>query len=242
MHLDVEEFLNFYTTPLGMAVTKIVCKKILTLSPPDKNMKILGVGYPTPYLGILQKHVDRVIAMMPAQQGVIAWPSHGKNLTLLSDDDAFPFPDDYFDRLFLCHGLEFSENPKRLLNEAWRVLAPRGKIFLLVPNRKGFWASFSHTPFGHGKPYTTQQLRTLLERTNFSFIKRERALFFPPTSWPLILRAASTWEKAGTQFYRAVSGLLLVEAEKNLVDLLPEKYRARVLVDKPAFGGIGEKY
>lgn len=234
MHLDVEEFLNFYTTPLGMAVTKILSKKLYEFSHLDPQMKVLGVGYPTPYLAPLQKYVERTIAMMPAQQGVMAWPAHAKNLTLLAADDAFPFPDSSFERIVLVHGLEFSENPKRLLNEAWRVLAPHGKLFIMVPNRKGYWASFGHTPFGHGKPYTTQQIRVLLERTNFSFVKRERALFFPPTSWPLILRAASTWEKAGAQFYRAISGLLLVEAQKNLVEILPEKYRARIFVEKPA--------
>lgn len=236
MHLDVEEFLNFYTSPLGHVVAKILSKKLFDISDLDQRMKILGIGYPTPYLAPLQKYVERSIAMMPSQQGVMAWPPNAENVTLLAEDDALPLPDNYFDRVFLMHGVEFSENPKRLLNEAWRVLAPDGKLFIVVPNRKGYWASFGHTPFGHGKPYTTQQMRSLLERTNFSFIKRERALFFPPLSAPLILRAATTWEKAGTQFYRAISGLLLIEAEKNLVEILPEKSRIRILGERPVMG------
>lgn len=236
MHIDVEEFLNFYATPLGKAVAKVVSRRLFYMADLNPRMKILGVGYPTPFLSPLQKYVERSIALMSAQQGVIAWPSNGKNLTLLSDEGSFPLLDGFFDRIFVMHGLEFCEDPSEFLKEIWRVLSPQGRVIFAIPNRKGYWASFGHTPFGHGKPYTTKQLRTLLERHSFSFIKRERALYFPPVSWGPIVRTAATWEKAGGKFYRAVSGLLLIEVEKTSNELQAMKVRSRVFVEKPALG------
>ena len=42
--------------------------------------------------------------------------------------------------------LEWSEKPRDLLRELWRVLAPNGRLLLVVPNRRGLWARVDTTP------------------------------------------------------------------------------------------------
>ena len=49
--------------------------------------------------------------------------------------------------------------------EIWRVLSGNGRLLVIAPNRRGIWARFEHTPFGHGRPYTSSQLYRLLRDT-----------------------------------------------------------------------------
>lgn len=47
--------------------------------------------------------------------------------------EATPYPDDFFDVLFVCHSLEHSENPAAALREFKRVLKPGGLAFVILP-------------------------------------------------------------------------------------------------------------
>ena len=64
----------------------------------------------------------------------------------------------------MVHALEHAEDPRETLKEMWRVLAPNGRLVIVVPNRRGLWASFEHTPFGSGRPYSRGQLIASFER------------------------------------------------------------------------------
>lgn len=218
MFQDVQILIDFYSSDLGKVVSRIIQKKIISLTPHLKNQKILGLGYTSPFLEPLQPFVDRLILAMPAPQGFVAYPKNEfeKNTSLLTHENQLPFPDCFFDIIFVSHLIENTESLTAFLKETWRVLADHGKIIMLVPNRKGIWSQFSKTPFGHGRPFTTRQIRSQLDKSRFSFLKRERMLYFPPVNTRFILRYAKTWENAGHQFYRSFSGALLVEAQKNL--------------------------
>ena len=39
------------------------------------------------------------------------------------------------DRVLMVHSLEFAESPRETLKELWRVLAPGGRLVIVVPNR-----------------------------------------------------------------------------------------------------------
>ena len=77
---------------------------------------------------------------MPAELGVISWPREGDCLSVLVDETELPLPDECADRLLLVHMLEWSERSRALLRELWRVLAPNGRLLIIVPNRRGLWA------------------------------------------------------------------------------------------------------
>ena len=63
---------------------------------------------------------------------------------MLVDDTELPLIDEGADRILLVHMLEWSEKPRELLRELWRVLAPNGRLLLVVPNRRGLWARRRH--------------------------------------------------------------------------------------------------
>jgi SAM-dependent methyltransferase len=120
------------------------------------------------------------------------------------------------DRLVLMHGLETSENPSAVLEEAGRVLAPGGRALIIVPNRSGLWARSDVTPFGFGRPYSVAQLEAQLRRHGFSPERSQSVLFAPPAATPFWLRTADFWESIGRRIPWLVGGVLMVEASKQV--------------------------
>ncbi|MCK9910523.1 class I SAM-dependent methyltransferase, partial [Microbacteriaceae bacterium K1510] len=110
--------------------------------------------------------------------------------TVLIDDDRIPLADGSVDRLLVVHCLEVAEHTRHLLREMWRVLAPEGRVILIVPNRRGVWARLDNTPFGQGRPYSRRQLDQLLLGAMFTPLDWGGALYFPPLGRQMLLRSS----------------------------------------------------
>ena len=161
MPQDVRDLVAFYQTPLGQIAHRAIQREIQRVWPDVRNYRLLGYGFALPYLPEL-RGVERAIAAMPAPRGVISWPEN-KNAALLCEEDALPFPDVFFDRILIVHGLESSEHLRALLRQLWRVLAPEGRILLVAPNRASLWAQVQKSPFGHGRPFSRMELEGLMK-------------------------------------------------------------------------------
>ena len=178
---------------------------------------------------------------MPAQQGVLHWPSDGQGLVTLCDETEIPLPDVSVDRVLLVHGLECSEQLRPMLREIWRVLAPGGRVLIIVPNRSGLWARRDATPFGYGRPYSLGQLETQLKRHRFLVERHLAALYAPPSQKRFWLKAAPVWEKFGQKVSgHLASGVLMIEASKQVY--APTQRGRAVKVSSPmrVLGGIGK--
>ena len=138
--------------------------------------------------------------------------------------------------------LEWSEHPHALLREIWRVLAPDGRIVIVVPNRRGLWARVDTTPFGYGSPFTRTQLTRLLKDAMFQPESWQYALHLPPFDWRVLTRWPYLWERLGLLLGPAFSGVIVVEASKQVYAASPvrETNRAmrRRLVPMPAGAAI----
>src|ERR1700733_545670 len=178
--MDVVDLRNFYAQHLGVVARRFIGHGIRARGPDTRSMRVLGIGYPTPYLGLFREEAERCLAMMPAPQGVVRWPSSRPALTALVDEDELPLTDAAVDRILLVHALEMSADPMELLREVWRVLAPGGRLLAVVPNRRGLWARMDTTPFGYGRPYSRTQITQLLRETWFTPIGWDEALYVPP--------------------------------------------------------------
>ncbi len=143
------------------------------------------------------------------------------------EEDCLPLPDNSVDKILLIHGLEVSEHARPLMREIWRVLAPEGRLLVVVPNRMGVWSRREATPFGHGRPYSRAQLQVLLNESLFSAIDWNSALHAPPVNRPLIARWAHVFERLGTRFWPRFAGVLIVEARKELHAPMPTGRAAR---------------
>src|SRR5690606_22650202 len=155
-------------------------------------------------------------AFMPARQGAIKWPSDAPSRVALVEETLLPLPDASVDRLLAIHALELTIYGPDMLREIWRVLAASGRLLLIVPNRRGVWARSDATPFGHGSPFSRQQLMMLLRETSFTPLGWGEALWIPPVTRVPFLRATVAWERVGRSLSLPFPGVHIVEATKQV--------------------------
>jgi hypothetical protein len=122
MIIDVIDLRDFYSQRLGIVARRLINRGIHARWPDAQGQRVLGIGYPTPYLGLFREDSERCIAFMPAAQGVLKWPTARPTLAALVDEFSLPLPDAAVDRILLVHALEISDDPEGLLREVWRVM------------------------------------------------------------------------------------------------------------------------
>ena len=230
MSLDVVDLRNFYAQPLGTVARRFISRGIRARWKNLAGLRIAGIGYPTPYLGLFREEAERCLAFMPAAQGVVKWPTARPTLSALVDEDELPLPDAAVDRMLIVHGLEMSQDVFAMLREAWRVLAPGGRLLAVVPNRRGLWARMDTTPFGHGRPYSRSQITHLLRETWFTPTGWGDALYVPPIERAWFLRSAVAWERTGASVSAPFAGVHIVEANKQVYRAVPARRERRRLV------------
>lgn len=215
MHIDVKDLRDFYATRLGLLVRRRL-NSALRVRWQDRDMAcVMGLGFANPYLSAAPP-TARSGALMPDGQGALVWPSMGAKKTVLVREDQLPLPDNSVDQFLLTHCLEVSERPRLMLREIWRVLSPEGRVTIIVPNRRGVWSRMEHTPFGHGSPFSRNQLERLLTEALLTPVHWASALYFPPLSYRFAVRAAPMVERLGSATGATLAGVLLVEARKEL--------------------------
>lgn len=210
-----------------------------TIWPQLPEERLVGLGFAIPYLDQLRAGTERTFAFMPSGQGAVNWPQGDLSATALVFEEELPLPDSSVDRVLMVHSLEFAENPRESLKEIWRVLAPGGRLVIVIPNRRGVWAQLDHTPFGTGRPYSRGQLTRLLRETNFTPGASAEALYFPPTRLSGLLRLRRGFERAGRYLWPAFSGVIIVEAQKRLYQGLPVAARSSRRVFMPVLSPQG---
>lgn len=225
MHMDIVDLRQFYATALGRMAEQSISLALSSIWKPLSDERLVGLGFATPFLDRFAPDAERTLALMPAGQGANHWPVAKPNATALVFEEDLPLADASIDRILLVHALEHFENADEAMAELWRVLAPNGRLVIVVPNRRGVWARMEHSPFGAGRPYTGGQLGKLLRANMFTPTAWSDALHFPPSSKKLVQKARPFWERFGRRFAPAFSGVLVVEATKQLYQGLPVKQR-----------------
>ncbi|HSG95071.1 MAG TPA: methyltransferase domain-containing protein [Afifellaceae bacterium] len=228
MYIDVIELRDFYATMPGRAVRRKVGRAIADLAAAGPGERVLGFGFATPYLDRLTGDAERALAFMPAGQGVIDWPPEGPSSTALVEEDALPLSDASVDLAILVHAIEYSPRPADLIGEMRRVLASGGRLVIVAPNRRGLWTRSEFSPFGHGRPYSRGQLRSLFAEAGLEAEAWTTALHVPPAVMRSMPRTAKVLEKIGTTGWPAFSGVTCVAARKRTVEGV--KLRARPLL------------
>lgn len=240
MNVDIVDLREFYHSRLGRSAQQTITQALSAVWPQLPDERLVGLGYAIPYLDHFREGTERTFAFMPAGQGAVNWPSGQQSATALVFDEELPLPDASVDRVLLTHSLEFAENPREMLKEIWRVLAPGGRLVIVAPNRQGVWARMEHTPFGSGRPYSRGQLTHLMRETNFTPNATAEALFYPPSKSRAVQRMRNSFEAVGKRMWPMFSGVIIVEAQKRLYQGLPVAQRAsrRVFVPVLAPRGI----
>ena len=239
MSTDIVDLRQFYHSTLGQLATASIGRALASVWPRLPDERLVGLGFTLPYLEMFQGGAERAFAFMPAGQGAVNWPPGALSATALVFDEELPLPDASIDRILLVHSLEFAENPREALKELWRVLAPGGRLVIVVPNRRGVWARLEHTPFGAGRPYSRGQLVSILREANFTPGAFAEALFFPPYRKHWMLKLCQWMEPVGRKAMPLFSGVIVVEAQKRLYQGLPVFARASRRVFVPVLSPHG---
>jgi SAM-dependent methyltransferase len=227
MQHDVVGLRDFYSRPLGGIVRRLLTQRIRSRWRNARGRELVGLGFAVPYIGMFRDEAARLAALMPAHQGALVWPQSGDVLSVLVDEVMLPLPDSSVDLLLCVHCLEVAESTRPMLREIWRVLAPEGRMLLIVPNRRGLWARFDTTPFGHGRPYSRGQLERLLADTLFTPLEWTNALYMPPLNRHWAVRWATVFERMGARLWPGFAGVIIVEARKELMGALPKAVPAK---------------
>lgn len=220
MPVDSQDLESFYDEPIGQVARRLIGRRLRLAWPDLRGQRLLGYGFATPYLRPLLGEAERVVALVPAEQDLAAWPASNP-LVALGEEDALPFPDAFFDRVVMVHGLETAEAMRPLMRQIWRVLAPQGRLLLVVPNRTSLWAQVERSPFAHGRPFNRGQLDRLLRQSMFVPERWDTALYFPPSRMRRLVRNGAGWERVGRRLWPHLAGVHIVDATKSLYALVP---------------------
>lgn len=208
----------FYDTRLGQTAAARICQRLIDLWGPCKGLSVLGAGFPQPVLPLWSETARCAIGVVTEETTVTTGPFKGPRGGKIAPalDHRLPFGDGVFDRIVLLHALEDAENPRATLREAWRVLAPEGRIVVATANRKSLWSLAESKAFGHGRPWTRKQLAALLNDSLFQVTASTTAVHMPPLNWPMITAASESWERVGELVTPGLGGVVLVEAVKHI--------------------------
>jgi SAM-dependent methyltransferase len=227
--MDVADLRDFYQSPLGRSAGGLIINAMQPLMKVTTGQTVLGIGYATPYLKSLVPKDATSIAFMLARQGVTAWPRSGAVQSALVDEYDLPLLESVADHVIVAHGLEFAETPVDMLQEIWRVLAPQGRLTVVVPNRRGLWSASERSPFGYGTPFSRSQLSKLLKEAQFQVLNWRHALFAPPLSGRSALSVARYLERPGSMAIPRYSGVVIVEATKQVYAFSSGKRSRRLM-------------
>jgi SAM-dependent methyltransferase len=195
-------------------------------------MDVIGLGYASPYLRMFHGEARATAALMPEAQGVVQWPKEGPYRSALVHEIELPLRDMCAERVLVAHGLEHVEARHSYLREIWRILMPQGRLIVVVPNRRGAWARLETTPFGHGRPYSHAQIERILRGALLEPVGMTPCLFLPPFRAQALPSAALAWERIGNRIWPAFSGVMIVEAIKQVYA------GVKATAKKPAFAPI----
>ncbi len=229
--MDVVDLREFYASRFGNSTRRLIAQTLLPKMQVQAGATVVGLGFATPYLDGGIEGARAMLALMPARQGVLQWPSQAPVSSALVDEFDLPLLESVADLLLVVHGLELTDNPAEMLEELWRVLAPQGRLLLVVPNRRGMWARFDSTPFGYGQPFSRPQLASLLKEARFSILSWSQALFMPPIDRDPFLSSAPALERFGKWLMPQFAGVIIVEAVKQVYATSSGK-RVRRLVSR----------
>ena len=208
----------------GGVVRRLLTRRIRARWRNAQGRQLMGLGFAVPYIGMFRGEASRLGALMPASQGALVWPASGKVLSVMVDGGHAAAGRCLGRPICSCvHCLEVAERAGPLLREMWRVLAPEGRLLIVVPNRRGVWARLDTTPFGHGRPYSRGQLERLLTDALFTPAGMDvaRSTCRRSTgSW--LVRWATAFERVGARLWPGFAGVIIVEARKELMGALPK--------------------
>lgn len=214
MYLDYLQYQKFYNSSIGKIVSSTIKKKIKKYCFVYENQSIGCFGYVDPFVSFDLEKVNS--SFYYSKRLGISKNKANKTLQVLIDEEKIPCQDSYFDHVVAIHHLENSFNVKNSLREIWRSLAPEGKAYIILPNKKSSWHLSSKSPFSTGFGYSKNQLSNLFEQSFFDVQFIDRLIYFPNFNNNLFLKNIFLIDKVSSIFFRYFNGVYLCVLKKRI--------------------------
>ena len=215
MNLDFLNYQKFYNSSIGNLLAHHIELKLKKYCYLRDNQNIGCFGYSLPYLNFLENH-NLVLSYCYSKRMGISKEDIFKLNKVLIDEDRIPFQDSYFDHAFLIHYLENTYNLQLSLREIWRTLAPEGKLYLIIPNKKSSWYLSSTSPFSSGSGFSKKQINNLLNDSFFEIQSIERLVYFPNKNFLIVRKYKDLIDKIGSLFLKYFNGVYLCIVKKKI--------------------------
>ena len=226
---------EFYQSGMGRMARHLIARKlkpVLTGAFPQQHhdLDVVALGYARPYLKYISDHYPHLINLQTVAGDLTPWPPSPRlpRRQARVDEHQLPLLDASLDLMLVMHCFETAAVPKEMADELWRVLKGQGKLVLVVPHRGSMWVGRDDTPFGRGQPFSTNQIKHLLQDHGFKVSKIHQALAAPPSHSRFYPRYAPFVERLPNP----LGGVLIVEAVKMIYavrgDRALAKNKARV--------------
>ncbi len=226
MYLHFLNYQNFYNSSIGNLLSQHLEFKLKKYCYLYNNQNIGCFGYSIPYLNFL-KNYNIILSCCYSKKMGIPNENISNTNKILIDEDKIPFQDSFFDHMFLIHYLENTYNTKLSLREIWRTLAPEGKLYLIIPNKKSSWYLSDKSPFSSGNGFSKKQISNLLNDSFFEIDTIERLVYFPNKDLFFIKKHKDLIDKFGSLFFKYFNGVYLCIVKKkiyaSIADQLPSK-------------------
>lgn len=230
MYRSIYDFKDFYNTPIGKLVLRVLRRRVRQYWNSAKDLRVVGIGYTQPFLDMFEHDSERVVSLNGAGMGTYPWPEGKSNLSALVEETDLPIETNSVDRVLVIHSLEFAELPNTNLQEIYRILKSNGRLLIVTPNRRGLWSRAEWSPFGHGVPYSGEQLRHMLRENMFVYERSGTALFIPPIRANIIQKIFEFCETVFPFVFSAIGGVHIVEASKQIYSGILQSNENRVII------------
>lgn len=88
-------------------------------------------------------------------------------ISVIGDIMSLPYPNEFFDGIFCHHVLEHLEDPKKAVNEFFRVLKKGGVAIAEVPSK---WDPNAHRDPTHKQFFATESFSKIFEKSDFKIL------------------------------------------------------------------------
>lgn len=218
----------WYETPLGRTVDRLERRLFFGMAGPLPGERALDAGCGTGRLmvelasaGLSVMGVDVSEAMLDIArdrtQGLTGVMLQRGNI------EALPLPPAQFDLVVAFNSLEFTHDPKRAVEELWRLVRPGGRLVVAVLNSWSPWAWRRRRTarvrggvFAYARFFSPPELIGLLRRTGGGEpVYWNSTVFIPPGAGPWWLAAADLCEAVGRVVARPLGAQVVARMDRT---------------------------
>lgn len=155
--------------------------------------------------------------------GVVAAASHQ---SIQTDYYLMPFIEESLNLVVMTHVLEFCEDPRLILNEAYRLLKPGGQLIMMGFNSSSLWRisqwrrGYSGYPWS-GRFLSLWQLRHWALKIGYGIVLDKSLCFLPPREQRFSDKWLRVMDAMGQTLSPRFGAIYFIYAQKKVAGMTP---------------------